>query len=40
MEAVIIGPGDLALAHKENERVLISQLIKACEVYYLTMLAW
>lgn len=38
MEAVIVGPGDLALAHKENEKVAVEQLIQATKLYMLTML--
>lgn len=30
---VIIGPGDLSKAHRENECVKISQLYKACRIY-------
>ncbi len=30
---VILGPGDIALAHKPNENILIDQLIKAARIY-------
>lgn len=38
MDAVILGPGDLACVHKENERIAIKQLIQGSELYLLTML--
>ncbi|MEN3002815.1 M20 family metallopeptidase [Dehalobacterium formicoaceticum] len=38
MEAVIIGPGDLACVHKENEKVSLEQLAQAVQLYLITML--
>jgi len=34
LEGVIIGPGDLGLAHSFDERVAIKELMKAAEIYY------
>jgi len=33
---VILGPGELALAHKDNERIGVNQLVEAAKVYALT----
>lgn len=38
MDAVILGPGDLTCVHKENERIVVKQLIQSSELYLLTML--
>jgi len=40
IDAVIIGPGDIACAHKENEKVSIEQLTQAAQIYILTMMLW
>lgn len=38
MKMVIIGPGDIALAHRENESVPLKQLEQAAQLYYTMML--
>jgi acetylornithine deacetylase len=35
MDAVLYGPGDVALAHASNEHVLLEELVQAAEVYTL-----
>lgn len=34
MNMIIIGPGDIALAHRHNEAVPVIQLQQAAELYY------
>lgn len=34
MDCIILGPGDLGCVHKENERLLVSQLIDSCKIYF------
>lgn len=34
MDCIILGPGDLSCVHKENERVLIQELIDSCKIYF------
>jgi acetylornithine deacetylase/succinyl-diaminopimelate desuccinylase-like protein len=36
---VIFGPGDLALCHKPDEYLAISELVAACKIYVVTILA-
>lgn len=40
MDSIIFGPGDITLAHKENENVSITQLIQAAQVYLHSMISW
>lgn len=38
MDMIIIGPGDIALAHRQNESVPILQLEQAAQLYYAMMM--
>ncbi|NMM61911.1 M20 family metallopeptidase [Clostridium sp. P21] len=38
VECIIVGPGELSAAHKENECVSIEKLIQGCKLYYNIML--
>lgn len=40
MDTIIIGPGDISSAHKENESVSIKQLVQAAQVYLNVMVSW
>ncbi|HHX50360.1 MAG TPA: M20 family metallopeptidase [Clostridia bacterium] len=41
MKGIIFGPGKLQNnAYKENEKVSLDELLKACQVYFVTMLNW